>query len=120
MSKTSLDASVQACTKMKKPISATIDVELINWIEKELQDRQKYRNKSHLIEIALHSLKNNKGKITIGGMTAAGALIVILLTIYEKAEAIIAKAQPAPTENIIPGYMATDKSDYFIKQSIKR
>ena len=60
MSKTSLDASVQACTKMKKPISATIDVELIKWIEKELQDRKKYRNKSHLIEIALDVLKNQK------------------------------------------------------------
>ena len=42
---------------MKKPISATIDTELIGWIEKELKDRQKYRNKSHLIEIALHLLK---------------------------------------------------------------
>ncbi|MDP7244519.1 MAG: hypothetical protein QF568_04185 [Flavobacteriales bacterium] len=47
---------------MKKPISATIDVELIKWIEKELQDRKKYRNKSHLIEIALDLLKNNRGK----------------------------------------------------------
>ena len=45
---------------MKKPISATIDVELIKWIEKELQDRKKYRNKSHLIEIALDLLKNKK------------------------------------------------------------
>ena len=45
---------------MKKPISATIDVELIKWIDKELQDRKKYRNKSHLIEIALDSLKNKK------------------------------------------------------------
>jgi|TARA_B100001971_G_C17864505_1_gene369975 Arc/MetJ-type ribon-helix-helix transcriptional regulator len=45
---------------MKKPISATIDAELIKWIEKELQNRQKYRNKSHLIEIALDSLKNKK------------------------------------------------------------
>jgi len=43
---------------MKKPISATIDVELLNWIAKELKDRKKYRNKSHLIEIALDSLKN--------------------------------------------------------------
>lgn len=42
---------------MKKPISATIDEELVNWIEKELQDKEKYRNKSHLIEIALHQLK---------------------------------------------------------------
>jgi len=45
---------------MKKPISATIDAELIKWIEKELQDRQKYRNKSHLIEIALDVLKSQK------------------------------------------------------------
>ena len=45
---------------MKKPISATIDVELIKWIDKELQDKKKYRNKSHLIEIALELLKTNK------------------------------------------------------------
>ena len=34
-------------------------------------------------------------KITIGGLTGAGALIVILLTIYEKTEAIIARATPS-------------------------
>jgi len=45
---------------MKRPISATIDAELIKWIDKELEDRQKYRNKSHLIEIALDMLKNKK------------------------------------------------------------
>ena len=45
---------------MKRPISATIDAELIKWIDKELEDRQKYRNKSHLIEIALDALKNQK------------------------------------------------------------
>ena len=45
---------------MKRPISATIDAELIKWIDKELEDRQKYRNKSHLIEIALDMLKNQK------------------------------------------------------------
>ncbi len=45
---------------MKKPISATIDEELINWIEKEISDTKKYRNKSHLIEIALEMLKSNK------------------------------------------------------------
>ncbi len=42
---------------MKRSISATIDEELINWIEKELQNKERYRNKSHLIEIALHMLK---------------------------------------------------------------
>lgn len=45
---------------MKKPISATIEDELIKWIGKELQDKQKYRNKSHLIEIALELLKSSK------------------------------------------------------------
>lgn len=47
---------------MKKPISATIDEDLINWIERELQNREKYRNKSHLIEIALHLLKREAKK----------------------------------------------------------
>ena len=47
---------------MKKPISATIDEDLVNWIEKELQNKEKYRNKSHLIEIALHLLKKEAKK----------------------------------------------------------
>jgi len=59
ISKTSPHTSMRVRI-MKKPISATIDAELIKWIEKELQDRQKYRNKSHLIEIALDVLKNQK------------------------------------------------------------
>jgi Arc/MetJ-type ribon-helix-helix transcriptional regulator len=41
----------------KKPISATIDEKLIEWINEELKDSTKYRNKSHLIEIALIKLK---------------------------------------------------------------
>ena len=45
---------------MKKPISATIDEELISWIEKELNNKKKYRNKSHLIETALENLKEDK------------------------------------------------------------
>ena len=45
---------------MKKPISATIDKELIEWIAKEVSDKTKYRNKSHLIEIALEKLKGGK------------------------------------------------------------
>ncbi|MEK6942840.1 MAG: hypothetical protein AABX00_02150 [Nanoarchaeota archaeon] len=47
---------------MKKPISATIDEELIEWIGKEVLNREKYRNKSHLIEIALHNLKKGGKK----------------------------------------------------------
>ena len=46
----------------KKPISATIDEELINWINKELEDKTKYRNKSHLIEVALELLKKERKK----------------------------------------------------------
>ena len=47
---------------MKKPISATIDKELIDWIEREINDTRKYRNKSHLIEVAIEMLKSNKNK----------------------------------------------------------
>jgi len=47
---------------MKKPISATVDEELIRWIESQLKDRKRYRNKSHLIEIALELLKNEGRK----------------------------------------------------------
>ena len=47
---------------MKKPISATIEEELINWIEKELKNSEKYRNKSHLIEVALNHLRNGRKK----------------------------------------------------------
>jgi Arc/MetJ-type ribon-helix-helix transcriptional regulator len=44
----------------KKPISATIEEDLIKWIDKEAKNNRSYRNKSHLIEIALEQLKNNK------------------------------------------------------------
>ena len=47
---------------MKKPISATIDEDLIKWIEKELGDKKRYRNKSHLIEVALELLKQTENK----------------------------------------------------------
>ncbi|MBS3131356.1 hypothetical protein J4212_02900 [Candidatus Woesearchaeota archaeon] len=45
---------------MKKPISATIDEKLIKWIEKELRENKSYRNKSHIIEIALDNMKSKK------------------------------------------------------------
>ena len=48
---------------MKKPISATIDKELIDWIRKKVEgDKKKYRNKSHLIEVALEMLKKEEEK----------------------------------------------------------
>lgn len=45
---------------MKKPISATIEEKLIKWIEEECKDTTKYRNKSHLIEIAIGKLKKEE------------------------------------------------------------
>lgn len=47
---------------MKKPISATIDKKLIDWINSQLKDNVKYRNKSHLIEVALQILKKEEDK----------------------------------------------------------
>jgi Arc/MetJ-type ribon-helix-helix transcriptional regulator len=44
---------------MKTTISATIDTKLIDWIEAELKDKTKYRNKSHLIEIAISRFREN-------------------------------------------------------------
>ena len=44
----------------KIPISATIDEEIINWIDEQLEDKTKYRNKSHLIEVALNKLKKER------------------------------------------------------------
>ena len=42
---------------MKKPISATIEEDLIEWISKEIEQSNLYRNKSHLIEAALELLR---------------------------------------------------------------
>ena len=42
---------------MKRPISATIDTKLLRWIDTKLKEDITYRNKSHLIEIALINLK---------------------------------------------------------------
>jgi len=47
----------------KKPISATIDESLIDWIKKEIKNSTKYRNKSHLIEIALQNYKKLKKEV---------------------------------------------------------
>ncbi len=45
---------------MKKPISATIDKKLVDWVNFQVKDSIKYRNKSHLIEIALQILKKEE------------------------------------------------------------
>lgn len=68
-------------------------------------------------------MKDKGKKITIGGLTGAGALIVILLTIYEKTEAIIARAvdsKPATrnTEIVVTG--DSPKMFYLTKQAGKK
>lgn len=62
-------------------------------------------------------IKENKGKITIGSLTGIGALIVILLTIYEKTEAIISRAIPSSKDNYnVEKYM----NDYETKPASKK
>ncbi len=49
------------CGRVKKPISATIEEELITWIDKKVaKERKKYRNKSHLIEVALERMREEE------------------------------------------------------------
>lgn len=46
---------------MKKPVSATIEKDLLEWLERKLsKERLKYRNRSHIIEIALQKLKEEE------------------------------------------------------------
>jgi Arc/MetJ-type ribon-helix-helix transcriptional regulator len=45
---------------MKKTLSATVDIELIKWIKKKVSKERKYRNKSHLVEIALEKMKEEE------------------------------------------------------------
>jgi Arc/MetJ-type ribon-helix-helix transcriptional regulator len=45
---------------MKKPISATIDDQIIKWIDGKLKQGTRFRNKSHLIETALELLKEKE------------------------------------------------------------
>ena len=47
---------------MKQTISATIDKSLVKWIDEQLEDSAKYRNKSHLIEVAIGMLKEKEEK----------------------------------------------------------
>ena len=41
---------------MKQSISVTIDKELVDWIMKQVATK-KYRNKSHLVELAITEFK---------------------------------------------------------------
>lgn len=63
-------------------------------------------------------IKENKGKITIGGMTAVAALVLLLLNIYEKTESLLAKATPSSDKNYnVEKYMP---SDYETREASKK
>lgn len=47
---------------MKKPISATIEDDLVRWLNKEVKKKKRYRNKSHIIEVALETLREEEEK----------------------------------------------------------
>lgn len=42
---------------MKKIISITLSHDIIRWVEKQAKTSVQYRNKSHLIELAIQELK---------------------------------------------------------------
>ena len=46
---------------MKQSISVTIDKELVDWIDKQVGTK-KYRNRSHLVELALTNFRENQKK----------------------------------------------------------
>ncbi len=48
---------------MKKIISFTVEEDLVQWLTTYSQSQSKYRNKSHLVEIALRKLKQEEEKI---------------------------------------------------------
>jgi hypothetical protein len=50
----------------KKIISATIDETLIKWLETELKNSKEFRNKSHLIEVALESFQTQRKEVKHG------------------------------------------------------
>jgi Arc/MetJ-type ribon-helix-helix transcriptional regulator len=46
---------------MKQSVSVTLEKELIEWIDKQLET-QKYRNRSHLVEVALMRFRESEKK----------------------------------------------------------
>lgn len=44
---------------MKQSISVTIDKELVDWIDEQVRT-QKYRNRSHLVELSLLNFRSKK------------------------------------------------------------
>lgn len=47
---------------MKKIISFTLEEDLISWLTIYSQSQSKYRNKSHIVEVALEKLREQEEK----------------------------------------------------------
>lgn len=47
---------------MKKIISFTIEEDLLDWLKTYSKVQSKYRNKSHIVEIALEKLREHEEK----------------------------------------------------------
>jgi Arc/MetJ-type ribon-helix-helix transcriptional regulator len=47
---------------MKKIMSATVDTSLLKWLDSYSKSNSKYRNKSHMIEVALELLREKECK----------------------------------------------------------
>lgn len=45
---------------MKKIISVTIEEELVKWLEVYFKEHSKYRNKSHIVEVAIEALREKE------------------------------------------------------------
>jgi Arc/MetJ-type ribon-helix-helix transcriptional regulator len=45
---------------MKQSISVTIEKDLVNWIDSQVRT-QKFRNRSHLVEVALMKFRESEG-----------------------------------------------------------
>ncbi len=48
--------------KMKKILSVTIEEDLFKWLQSYSQTNFKFRNKSHVVEVALEKLKEEEEK----------------------------------------------------------
>ena len=47
---------------MKKILSVTIEEDLVKWLQSYSQTSSKFRNKSHVVEVALEKLKEEEEK----------------------------------------------------------
>ncbi len=51
---------------MKKIMSVTVEESLISWLQSYSQTNTKFRNKSHMVEVALEQLKEQEERVKKG------------------------------------------------------